>query len=499
MRPRALFLLFIVVLAAPAFTGAQTRTIQFTPEEPMVGQEVTFTAVNFATPKLLRWDMGDGTVTTVGAQAVPAEGARFTHAYKAAGTYIVKVYDNNANITKPPVSVSITVGAIPRYIRVKPSPAAVGQTITITAFNFHTPDRIVWELGDGTRVRPGDMRLLKESFMLGHRYTKAGEYTIKAYDDNGDTTRPPLTVTLTVSADPRALRCAVENPTVNQPILFRALEFRTPDNIRWDMGDGSIYPPPGGSNRAGALVNHTYRSPGSYVVKAYDHDGDTTQAPVTLTVSVLPSPASLAAPPEATAKSAPPPTETRPGREIAGESGREIKIGKTKTRPFLKLGPYLGFFRPNDAKVRDIYLKNTFNHGKEIVGGRIGLRIWDEIFLWLSYSRFHVKAQTTFTKEETELTLQPITATLRYSVPLGLLKPYVGVGYTYLQFKESSPLGNTKDNGGNACFELGFELFEGRGFGLDIGARYDRVNVKPTGEEIDLGGLQFGALFFLSF
>lgn len=60
------------------------RIITFTPADPRVDEEITFQAVNFRSPTL-RWDFGDGTVQSGGAQV--------THAFRSAGPWTVRAYD----------------------------------------------------------------------------------------------------------------------------------------------------------------------------------------------------------------------------------------------------------------------------------------------------------------------------------------------------------------------------------------------------------------------
>ena len=65
----------------------------FTPAAPAAGQPLLFTAVNFRTPNLLKWDMGDGTVLTSGGKTSRGEDATLSYAYAAAGQYLVRVFD----------------------------------------------------------------------------------------------------------------------------------------------------------------------------------------------------------------------------------------------------------------------------------------------------------------------------------------------------------------------------------------------------------------------
>ena len=146
-----------------------------------------------------------------------------------------------------------------------------------------------------------------------------------------------------------------------------------------------------------------------------------------------------------------------------------------------------------------MWFKKIYGEGDVIYGARVGIHIWKGFYFWLSAAQFKVIAETTFSEDRTTLTLLPVSAFLRYRIRLGFIRPYVGVGYTYMDFKEESVIGNTSGNGKNIAYEGGFELKINRNFLMDFGARYDQIKVKPTGFEVDMGGVQAGISLLISF
>jgi len=163
----------------------------------------------------------------------------------------------------------------------------------------------------------------------------------------------------------------------------------------------------------------------------------------------------------------------------------------------IKVGPYAGYFRPGDRLFREVY-----GDGYLIYGGRFGVRIIQGISLWLSYSQYRAVGQTTFTHERTTITMNPVNASLRFNLQIAFFRPYVAAGYTYLRFREASAIGSVKDHGENFSGDVGFEIrFSPRVF-WDIGARFELIKVKagsPDIGSIDLGGLQLGTSFNVSF
>ncbi|MCX6557836.1 MAG: hypothetical protein NTW95_10470 [Candidatus Aminicenantes bacterium] len=402
-----------LVSAKPVSTLRENRQVKFEPQRPVAGQLVLFTALNFHTPNLLKWDLGDGMVLTSGSKSSQVTEARLAYAYAAAGTYEVKVYDDRGDLNLPPRVITVKVAAYPRTLQVNPDKPLANRQLTISAINFDTPQNIVWDLGDGTEIRPGDASaIVKPNFMITHIYAAAGVYTVKAWDANGNKSLPPVSLSVQVGADPSLIRIEPERKTV---ILDNAASLRP------------------------------------------------ATAPTTpVQASIL------------VAESTPPP---RPKKNLA-----------------VKIGPYAGFFQPRDANLKSIY-----GDGDVIYGGRLGIHIWQGVYVWFSASQFQVIAKTTFTEEKTTLTLTPFSAFLRGGLRLGFFCPYVGIGYTYMAYKEQSEIGNVTGNGGNTSYEAGFELKMNRHFIMDLAVRYDLIKVNPTGFDIDLGGLQAGFSLLVSF
>jgi len=160
----------------------------------------------------------------------------------------------------------------------------------------------------------------------------------------------------------------------------------------------------------------------------------------------------------------------------------------------IKIGPYAGYFMTRDADFKQIY-----KEGDLIFGGRLGVKLWKGFYFCLSYSHMETASKTTFSEEITVLTLNPATFSLRYYSKFGFFQPYLGLGYTFLRFKEDSDLGRVRGNGKNFSYEGGMELKLSTNIGLDLGIKYDRIVVNPTGFDINLGGLQAGLSLILTF
>ena len=313
-----------------------------------------------------------------------------------------------------PLTVQVPVVGYPRFLQVNPEKPLANKPLTITAFNFNTPENILWDLGDGRTIKPGDTSgIIKTSFMITHIYAAAGTYTVKAWDSSGNKNLPPLSISIRVAAEP--------TPVKSEPVKTNVVPDKTgpaPDRTNIAAEKSDIGPP----------------------------------------VASSPAP-------------------------------RRIRKNL-----LIKIGPYAGFFQPRDADLRTVY-----GDGNVIYGGRLGICVWRGFYVWFSASRFVAVAKTTFSEEKTTLTLTPLSAFLRCKIGLGFFNPYAGIGFTYMNFKEESAFPTVTGNGSDTAYEGGFELKMNRHFILDFNVRYDRIKVKPTGFEVDLGGLQAGVSLLLSF
>ena len=304
----------------------------------------------------------------------------------------------------------------------------------------------------------------------------------------------------------RRLTCEPQFPMAGQRVTFVASNFRTPNLLRWDMGDGTVMASGSTSPQAKEVrMSYSYFEAGVYEVKVYDDNGDVTSPPLKVIVWVKADGSAPAkSEPEKTVvvpeKPAPAPVQPLPApvkeaqpAAITPEKAPAASAGKY---PLIKIGPAAGIFLPQNDVVKDVY--GSFDL---IYGGRVGVRIWRGIYVWLSAAQIRSSGKTTLLEEPSTLTLVPLIAFLRLGLRLGSVMPYAGIGFTYMTFKEESEIGDTSGHGSNLSLEAGFELRLNRNFSMDFGARFDRIMVQPgdLAEEIDLGGLQVGLALLLSF
>lgn len=160
----------------------------------------------------------------------------------------------------------------------------------------------------------------------------------------------------------------------------------------------------------------------------------------------------------------------------------------------LKLGPYIGYFSPEDRMLKEIY------SGEDIIYGlSAGVRVWKEFYIRLSVMQFEKTSQTTLLGDVTTLRLNPVTLSLRYTFTLGTVNPYLEGGYTYIYYNEKSDIGDVKGEGKGYSVDAGIEFKLSSRFIIDLGIKYSRAAVRPTGFDVQLGGAQAGIALLVVF
>ncbi len=159
-------------------------------------------------------------------------------------------------------------------------------------------------------------------------------------------------------------------------------------------------------------------------------------------------------------------------------------------KDLFKFGLCTGYASPKDSMLKEIYGEGNFTYGLNL-----GLHIWNGFYFCFSGMQYRKSSKTSYTQEPTILTLNPLNFSLRYTLYLGKISPYIATGYTFIFFKESSDIGNIYDDGQGYSIDFGAEYKLCSWFRFDLGIRYTDVKVSPTGFDVDLGGWQAGLSF----
>jgi len=166
-------------------------SLEFWPEEPLVGDKVAFDAAASQDPDgtivSYEWSFGDGAA---------ASGEVVTHTYKSPGAYSVTLTltDNDGlSSTKViPINIGATTSPV-ASVEIMPQKPAPGARVAFDASDSTDSDGEIstyeWDFGDGST---GDGELVT------HIYNAAGEYqvTLTLTDDTGNVTTYSRTLTV---------------------------------------------------------------------------------------------------------------------------------------------------------------------------------------------------------------------------------------------------------------------------------------------------------------
>jgi PKD repeat protein len=256
-----------------------------------VGDTLSFrpTSSTFNSTSSTQWNFGDGaTVSTKGSTTV-------THSYSAPGSYLVTAtgYFPAASPITETTTVQIEQKAGNRYVEVTPTEPIVGQAATFRAYNFETPNGIVWDMGDGTilgkqgssgaaasrRFSLNNRRQMGGTIagtdVVTHTYQAAGRYTVKVYDYYGDDA-DPVVLRINVRMPDRGITYSPAQIFAGAPVQFNAVNFLSDQND-WNFGDGTTL-------TGGISVTHVYNNAGTYTVTAKESNSNYNPVQVVVTV-----------------------------------------------------------------------------------------------------------------------------------------------------------------------------------------------------------------------
>jgi PKD repeat protein len=235
-----------------------------------VGVPVTFnsTPIGGLGPYHYAWRFGDG-------QNASAENT--THAYSAAGSYLVDFWVNDSASHSYMTQFSVTVAPLPSVrVLVHPTLVDIGTAVTFngTVSNGTAPFTYHWAFGDGSSAATANAT---------HAYASAGTFTAKLVANDSLRQSANATATVTVVAAPTVSGSASPSPSeVGVAVAFSATESGGAPAITfaWVFGDGG--------HVAVQNPSHTYATAATFTAVVWANDSFGASARSTVTVIVNP-------------------------------------------------------------------------------------------------------------------------------------------------------------------------------------------------------------------
>lgn len=154
-----------------------------------------------------------------------------------------------------------------------------------------------------------------------------------------------------------------------------------------------------------------------------------------------------------------------------------------------KLGVVTGYYAMNDGLYRDLY-----GSGGMMASGRMAVEFSRAFEVSAEIGFFSDKGVMSVSQEPLTLSLKPFLVGLRVSpLTVGLFRPFVGVGYGSMAYREKYPqrLSDYSGSSGTLSAEAGtfFKLHDH--FEVTVGIRYLNATAKAVvaNESIKLGGI----------
>lgn len=144
------------------------------------------------------------------------------------------------------------------------------------------------------------------------------------------------------------------------------------------------------------------------------------------------------------------------------------------------------YFTPADQAFKDIY------GGGLKFGGAMTFSLSDRLDIYFEGSYLQKKGELSYTREETDLTIVPIFAGLRYRLSKGRFQPFFGLGAGYFSFKETNVIGEVSKGGIGFQGKAGGLMFITKSLFFEISAAYSYCRMKPADFSINIGGFEAG-------
>lgn len=231
-------------------TDTTTQTIDvliqpqagFTNNTVCAGQSVAFTDTSVLGPTTWQWNFGDG--STINNDQHPV------HTFSPGGIYDVTLIVGNIAGCMDTIVVPVDVYTVP-------VPDFMADTVclfSVTSFTDLTTDAVPlsswdWDFDDGNT-----------SFQQNptYIYQAPGQYDVELTVTNVNGCDSSVILPVFVSEIPVADLIA-DTVCLGNPTTFQDASTGAPNSWIWDFGDGNV-------SNSGPTVQHTYASPGSYIV-----------------------------------------------------------------------------------------------------------------------------------------------------------------------------------------------------------------------------------------
>jgi opacity protein-like surface antigen len=174
------------------------------------------------------------------------------------------------------------------------------------------------------------------------------------------------------------------------------------------------------------------------------------------------------------------------GMAMATSYAQQPDMPAGNSVPFSMVVGRAGYFLASDSAYKNIY-GNGLVYGLEL---RIGKK---KLVGWLEGSFRSRTGKSSFTQEETKVSIIGVEGGALFRILTGSFSPYLGAGVGYYFFKESNAfIGEASKNGIGFCVLGGASYSVSSWLVLDSRIKYSTCKMRPADFDINIGGLTIG-------
>ncbi len=166
--------------------------------------------------------------------------------------------------------------------------------------------------------------------------------------------------------------------------------------------------------------------------------------------------------------------------------GLVIAVAGTARAEGLSIEARGAYFSPTDKAFREIY-----GYGISW-GGEISLSLSGRMDVWAGGDYYSKVGKLGLTEEATKIRIAPLAAGVKFYLSRARLRPYIGAGAAYFQYKETNDIGTIEKGDVGLVGRAGFLVMLGPTFFMDVQAGWSTCSVQPAEVKANLGGLSVG-------
>lgn len=137
-----------------------------------------------------------------------------------------------------------------------------------------------------------------------------------------------------------------------------------------------------------------------------------------------------------------------------------------------------------------------------VMGGlALSAAIVSDVNFYLEVKYYARQGELSFSKEQTDFYMVPVSLGLRYIFPLGIFNPYAGAGADFYFYYEDNPIGTTLNyaNGYHVSGGTYLRFSKAVPLMINLKVKYTWARAEQEGIRVQLGGLEYGAGLVFTF